>query len=335
MFKRRIIVTAKLVFAVSFLALCISVASAADLPGSKDPYGIKRYEGSEIVRYEQIQFDRLVLPLGKMTKFDFTTKVAEFESSKPVEGAMTRVSYRLADPQRSSLEVFRNYENSLSESGWQILWRASGKAEFGNPFSHLYENIKDNDQLFTYSDAAGHVLVAEKPSEGLAALLFVTKYQYGLTRGLKIAKDDPIIQLDVVQTKQMDQKMVLVRAEEMERTISQSGKIALYGILFAFNSAELKSESEPTLVEIAKLLKSRPTLKVIVTGHTDTVGDFEFNRELSQRRAASVASALSSRHEIKASRLIPFGASFASPVATNQSEEGRSKNRRVEIVEIP
>ena len=321
-------------FSVLILISFAKPAVAADLPGSKDPAQIKRYEDTEIIRYEQVKFDQLTVPLGKMTAFDFNTKVPEFEKSEKVEGAFTRVSYRLPDPQRSSLEVFRNYEKSLTEDGWEIMWTASGKAELGNPFTHLYENLKDNDQLFTYSDADTHFLSAKKADQGLYLTLFVTKYQYGLTRGLKVDKGDPIVQLDVVQTKQMEQKMVLVKAEEMQKSISQTGRIALYGILFDFNKADLKPESEPTIEEMAKLLKSSPGLRVVITGHTDSVGDFEFNRELSQKRAAAVVKALISKHGIDASRLMPFGASFASPVATNQTEEGRTKNRRVEIVEI-
>jgi outer membrane protein OmpA-like peptidoglycan-associated protein len=323
-----------LILLVAALIMVAKPCTAADLPGSKDPASIKRYEGTEIMRYEQFKYDQLIVPMGKMTKFDFNTKVPEFEKSEKVEGALTRVSYRLPDPQRSSLEVFRNYEQSLTADSWEIAWKASGKAELGNLFTHLYENLKDNDQLFTYSDADTHFLAAKKPDQGLYAILFVTKYQYGLTRGLKVNKGDPIVQLDVVQTKQMEQKMVLVNAEEMEKSISQTGRIALYGILFDFNKADIKPESEPTLEEMAKLLKAQPKLRTVITGHTDSVGDFEFNRELSQKRAAAVAKALTAKHGIEASRLVPFGASYASPVATNQTEEGRAKNRRVEIVEI-
>jgi len=314
----------------SFLPLL----AAADLPGSKDPAGIKRYEGSQIVRYEQLQFDRFVLPLGKMTRFDFGTKAAEFEKSISLEGAVTRVSYHLADPLRSSLEVFRNYESDLKESGWQILWSASGKPEFGNSFAHLYELLKDNDQLFTYNEQNAHVLAAQKPESGLSALLFVTKFEMGLTRGIKVAKGDPIVQLDVIQTKSMEQKMVIPTASEMDKSISQTGKVSLYGLFFDFNSAVLKSESEPTLVQIGNLFREKPSLKVLVTGHTDNVGDFEFNRDLSERRATAVVDALTKSYGVDRSRLRSFGASFAAPVATNLTEEGRMKNRRVELVEL-
>lgn len=318
---------------VVFLFLSVTNLYALDVPGSKDPAGIKRYEGSEIIRYENITFDSYVVPLGKMTKFDFGTKVAEFEKSETLEGTVTRVSYRVPDPARSSLEVLRNYESSLKADGWEISWIASGKAQFGNPFSHLYESLKDNDQLFTYSDSQAHFLVAKKPAQGLTATLFVTKYEYGLTRGIKVDKGDPILHLDVIQTKAMEERMVLVTSSEMAKSIDQNGRVSLYGIFFDTNKSDIKSESDETLNEIAKLMKDRPTLKLLVVGHTDSVGDFEMNRQLSDRRALSVISTLSDRFGIEKSRLHPFGASFSSPLASNATEEGRSKNRRVELVD--
>ena len=316
-----------------FSSLSTSVF-AADLPGSKDPAEIKRYEGSQIIRYEHVAFDKFTVPLGKMTRFDFGTKAAEFEKSETLEGSVTRVSYHLPDATRSSLEVFRNYETALKESGWSIVWQASGKPEYGSAFTHLYEALKDNDQLFTYNDSQGHALTAKKDAAGLTALLFVTKFEMGLTRGIKIDKGDPIIQLDVVQTKLMEQRMIVPTSSEMSKSITESGKVSLYGILFDFNSAEIKSESEPTLVQIANLLRESPALKLLVAGHTDNVGSFEFNQDLSGRRAAAVVERLSKNFGIERSRLKSFGVSFAAPVASNQSEEGRAKNRRVELVEL-
>jgi outer membrane protein OmpA-like peptidoglycan-associated protein len=74
-------------------------------------------------------------------------------------------------------------------------------------------------------------------------------------------------------------------------------------------------------------------MKVLVVGHTDNVGTFVFNTDLSQRRAAAVVNVLASRFGIARERLTPFGVSFAAPVASNRTEEGRAKNRRVELVE--
>ena len=131
----------------------------------------------------------------------------------------------------------------------------------------------------------------------------------------------------------METNMVTVSASEMATGIANTGSVALYGILFDFNSATVKPESMPTLEEIAKLLKGDPNLRLLVVGHTDNVGTFDFNKDLSQRRAAAVVQTLTSKFTVDAKRLTPFGVSFASPVASNKTDDGRAKNRRVQLVE--
>ncbi|WKZ57341.1 MAG: DUF4892 domain-containing protein [Bdellovibrionota bacterium] len=317
---------------IATLLLTSTSALAQDISGSRDPEGIKRYAGSAIVRYEQTAFDAYHVPLGKMMKFDFGTKAAEYEKSEHLEGKITRVTYRVPDTQRSSLEVLRNYQNALLAEGWEVLWSASGKGSFGNSFAMAYQSLKGHDQLIPYSDAQGHVLVARKDNR--TVVLFVTKYEYGLTGGVSIDKGDPIVQLDLIETAQMEEKMVVIPASEMAKAIESSGRVSLYGIYFDFNKADLKAESTPTLEQIAALLRESTALKLLVVGHTDAVGGFEANRELSMRRAQSVVAALTGRYGIPPERLSSFGVSFAAPVASNATEEGRAKNRRVELVEV-
>jgi OmpA-OmpF porin, OOP family len=110
------------------------------------------------------------------------------------------------------------------------------------------------------------------------------------------------------------------------------GKIALYGIYFDTNQATLKPESDATLAEIAKLLQADPALKLHVVGHTDNVGGLAANMDLSKRRAASVTASLVQTHGVNASRLSPNGVSYLAPVASNATDAGRAKNRRVELV---
>ena len=86
--------------------------------------------------------------------------------------------------------------------------------------------------------------------------------------------------------------------------------------------------------EIAKLLKGNPALRVYVVGHTDMTADLTTNLKLSQARAQSVVNALVSQHGVAADQLIPYGAGPYAPVASNKTEKGRAKNRRVELVEI-
>ncbi len=91
--------------------------------------------------------------------------------------------------------------------------------------------------------------------------------------------------------------MVTVDAGEMARGHHATGRVALYGIYFDFNKADVKPESDTTLAEIAKLLKTSPAMSLLVVGHTDNVGSFDFNLDLSQRRAAAVVDALTGRFE--------------------------------------
>ena len=138
--------------------------------------------------------------------------------------------------------------------------------------------------------------------------------------------------VDIVEAKAREQKMVTVKAEEMAANISSTGSIALYGILFEFNKADVKPESDATLEQIATLLKTDAALKLLVVGHTDKVGTFDFNMALSQKRAQAVVKALVDKYGINKDRLMPVGVSYASPVASNETEAGRAKNRRVGLV---
>jgi outer membrane protein OmpA-like peptidoglycan-associated protein len=139
--------------------------------------------------------------------------------------------------------------------------------------------------------------------------------------------------VNVVEQKAREEKMVSVKASDMADAITSGGKIALYGIYFESGKADVQAASNDTLAEIAKLLKDKPSLNLLVVGHTDNAGPFANNMDLSQRRAAAVVAALTGTHGIKKGRLTPVGVSFAAPVASNKTEQGRAKNRRVELVE--
>ena len=114
--------------------------------------------------------------------------------------------------------------------------------------------------------------------------------------------------------------------------IKAEGRIAVYGILFDTGKADIKAASETTLSEIAKLLKAQPALKLHIVGHTDNVAGFDLNMKLSRARAEAVVQALAGRHGIAANRMNPHGVGPLVPVASNDSEAGRAKNRRVELV---
>ena len=138
--------------------------------------------------------------------------------------------------------------------------------------------------------------------------------------------------VDTVKETEMAQDM-RATAEMMANDISATGHFAVYGIYFDTDKAEIKPESEPALAEMAKLLKSKPALNVFIVGHTDNTGTFEHNLRLSMDRATSVVDALAGKHGIAAARLKPYGMASLAPVASNNTEDGKAKNRRVELVE--
>ncbi len=131
----------------------------------------------------------------------------------------------------------------------------------------------------------------------------------------------------------MEQRITTVSSAEISSAIASQGRVSLYGIYFDFDKAEIKSESEPQLAEMAKFLKSAPDVRVFVLGHTDNKGKLEYNLTLSQRRAEAVAKALTSRHGVDQKRISARGLGSLAPVATNRTDDGQAKNRRVELVE--
>jgi len=142
-----------------------------------------------------------------------------------------------------------------------------------------------------------------------------------------------IYDLTIIEKEAMKQE-VTIDAAGMASSIADTGSVAIYGITFDTAKSDLKPESDPAIDQIAKLLTDNPTLKVYIVGHTDMVGDAASNVKLSQARAQSVINALVAKHGIAAARLIAFGNGPYAPVATNKTDDGKGRNRRVELVEI-
>jgi OOP family OmpA-OmpF porin len=139
------------------------------------------------------------------------------------------------------------------------------------------------------------------------------------------------IWIHVVEVKAM-QQYVTADAAALGSDIKSTGHVAVYGINFDTNKAVVRPDSKAALDEIGKLLKGDPALKLKVVGHTDMVGTIEANMTLSQARAEAVVQALVSQYGIAAARLKGYGVGPLAPVASNDNDEGRAKNRRVELV---
>jgi outer membrane protein OmpA-like peptidoglycan-associated protein len=309
-----------------------SSARAADAAGCKDAADLKRFAGSTIVLCAKRDFAEYTLPTGKNTGYDFGAKKGSFDASLDLEGRLTQNVYAVPMGP-SAAEVFRNYKTELAAKGFRLLFEAK-QAETGPSLGTFFENMGPGTQIWGYSPDEARYAAAVK-EDGAAktyVALYVVEYHDGYEPKFAPQKGQAMVRLDTLQAGEIADRMVVVSAAEIGQGLDANGKVALYGILFDFNKATLKPESRPTLDEIAKFLKENPAQKIYVVGHTDNVGGFESNMQLSKARAAAVAAELTRTYGIAAERMTASGVGLQAPVASNATEEGRTKNRRVELL---
>jgi outer membrane protein OmpA-like peptidoglycan-associated protein len=125
---------------------------------------------------------------------------------------------------------------------------------------------------------------------------------------------------------------VAAAAHSLETRLATTGRAAVYGIYFDFDSAEVREQSTPGLQEITDALNKNSGWKLAIEGHTDNLGGDPYNLDLSKRRAEAVKVILVTRYHIDAARLTTVGYGASRPKASNDTLEGRAQNRRVELV---
>jgi outer membrane protein OmpA-like peptidoglycan-associated protein len=148
---------------------------------------------------------------------------------------------------------------------------------------------------------------------------------------LEVRSYNNMYRLNIVEKEIMEQNIV-ANADAMGNDINSTGHVAVYGIYFDTGKSEIKPESDQAIEQISVLLKNNASLNLYVVGHTDNVGTIESNMKLSMDRANSVVNSLVTKYAIAATRLKPYGVASLNPVASNDTEEGKAKNRRVELV---
>jgi OmpA-OmpF porin, OOP family len=224
------------------------------------------------------------------------------EKTEEKEGNVTKIGYSFnpANEQEkppSPLQVIKNYENAILKNG--------GKK--------IYSSITEGPQ------GASFLLTAKE------------KTYYVVIDNMTPGRDDVCdgYELIIVEIEPMKQE---IAATEMFDKLTKEGSVALY-INFETGKADVKSESQATVQQIAEMMKANPALKVSIEGHTDNVGTPSANKALSEARAKAVMKAVIAAG-IDASRLTAKGWGQEKPVADNKTEEGKAKNRRVEIVKM-
>ncbi len=173
----------------------------------------------------------------------------------------------------------------------------------------------------------GGTVVTSDPQRSLTGKVVVD----GREAWIDIVKGNRKIWLHIVESAQMKQHIV-ADATVFADGLRTSGHVSVEGIYFDTGKAVVKAESTPALTEVARLLKTDPALKLWVVGHTDAVGTLDDNLKLSAARAEAVVAELVKTHGVAAARLKGQGVGPLAPVASNDAEDGRAKNRRVELV---
>ncbi len=341
------------------LVVCSGVpAHAQDVEGGSDHPLVPRIVGSDLITYNFTEFDRVTLPFGAYEGD------GEWEDSRTIEGEHTKLSYILRQPEVSTLQVKRAYIQGLEDNGFEIEFRGSGRSDLGRRFSRqdIFDRPRVGNDLRRArrgSDRNPRFIAASQADGTLA----VTAYMYQ-NREL-----EPVIKVNIVEETVSELEMEVgaaapagdaaeeadleleteTRAEteaadgaaresltsaELEDSIVEAGRVAVQDILFEFDSDQILPESADALETIAELMHDNPDLELLVVGHTDSVGQFDYNLDLSLDRANAVSIWLQLEQGVSGDRLQAAGAGMMAPIASNRTEDGRALNRRVELVEI-
>jgi outer membrane protein OmpA-like peptidoglycan-associated protein len=274
----------------------------------------------------------IFLVIGFLMAPPFSASQADTEGSKDYPGISRMPGYYIAEYQESPFDTFT----------FTVMEGKAKKEQAveGRRYDFRY-NLKDGAAMPSElqvvrnfqnaARSAGGQVLFDSPDE---TTLRLNKDGKAVWVAISVgnAPSGRYITMNIIEKEAMKQE-VMIDASGMARDIAQTGRVAIYGIQFDTGKSELKPESAPALAEMIKLLNENPALKIYIVGHTDMVGDLDSNLKLSQARAQAVLNALVGQG-IAPARMKAYGDGPYAPVASNKDEEGRAKNRRVELVEI-
>ncbi|MBX3178412.1 MAG: OmpA family protein [Candidatus Hydrogenedentes bacterium] len=318
------------------LAVALVVAAAVnaqDVDGSEDHPVISRYPGSVIQQYIVENYRAYKVPIGPVTGY---RTIADWIET---EGRLTRIYYGLDGGERSHSEVYKNYVEALKTAGFEMLaeglyTESSRKPEVGsrawqavffgaNPWEPSGP-IRNMVSGTATSGGSGTVIARKERAAGTV---------YVCVSVVHFSNEHIGTLVDVLEVEGAETGLIVVDAEAIGKGIEEYGRVVLDGILFDYDKATLQAESKAALEQIAIYLKANPDKPFYVVGHTDARGSLEYNQKLSSDRARAVVAALVKEYGIDAGRLEGHGVGPLAPVFTNESDAGREKNRRVELVE--
>ena len=314
-----------------FLLTCVSIFSQ-DIENAEDHELVTRYPGSKIIYYFQKDYNEL--------KFAIKPAKPEKEPQKWLEvaGHQTSIVYEIPLG-KSTVEVMKNYQDAFKASNAEILFQCKGGECDGTTtwysakfFKTVYskDNRQSNGEISHYfSFGAYHV-----SQRYMVGKITTSDKIYYVEIGMTPTYDGKPVKVcvEVIEQEALQSGLIAINADVIKDKLEKEGKLILEGILFDTGKATLQQSSFSVIEKVGDYLNQNPKARIYIVGHTDDVGSLDANLQLSEDRAAAVVSALMNNYGDFGTRLTPLGVGPACPVASNETEDGRMKNRRVEIV---
>jgi outer membrane protein OmpA-like peptidoglycan-associated protein len=270
------------------------------------------------------------LPTGPFTDGTVTTR--------RMEGTVTQRALQLDAPDRTTLDLFAPLRDQVVAAGFDVLLDCEARVCGGFDFRYGTEVLPEPDMHVDLGDfrflsavtkdEAVSILVSRSALSGYVQITRVTAAPAGGTA--VDAPPLPTIDLDMVIDRDADD--LTLPDTQIGPALDQTGTAVLGDLDFASGAATLTGESYPSLAAVAAWLEANPDGTIALVGHTDASGSLAANIAVSERRAEAVAQVLIDRYGVDRDRVTAEGVGFLAPRATNQTEEGRQKNRRVEVV---
>ena len=308
----------------AFLCLATPLAAQEDAEGSQDHPLLSRYPGFHIEDFNAADFDQAQMIGSVMADGEFALI--------DVVGNVSNIEYRIEDEGLSAFQVIANYKAALDALDAEIIVYCTNPTECGGTGSDFYNRAARYPLLFGGPRIEFHqdfgVLTAKVAQGAETAHVQIVASATG--GGDRRDVFQSIVTSAVLETG----KIGVGTIEDVRAAIADTGTVVLEGVYFDFDTADLSAESAETLETIAAYLAENPDEVFFVVGHTDSQGSYDYNLQLSEQRAASVADALVGRG-VSADRLTPAGVGPVAPIASNRSEEGQAENRRVTLVLRP
>ena len=302
----------------------------SDKTGSGDYPGISRYEGAVIQEYQVINYTDFYLGLGEPVEKDFAGHGKFFKKSITVKGKLFNIQY-LIPIQEGVLKLYENYNNALKLANYNILYVEHNKNScfysedyYGGDAGPLTKQTRDFYGVKCDKDYYYVVAKGVRDSLDIYLALYICP-------GGNYGQDFVIVNQSVIEAVPLE--LGLVKADNIAQNIRFTGHSIFYDIHFATGSDKIEESSNAQIKEIASYIQANPNKKYFIVGHTDNVGDFASNITLSENRAKNVMNELISKYNVDANQLKAYGVANLSPVTSNNTDKGKARNRRVEIVE--